>query len=71
MKFLLVEDSDAVLFLHRHKSQFEAERSIMAGEDDEKPQQVAKIIIAKNGNGNTGHTFVAFNSRMASFEDIG
>lgn len=71
MKFLLVEDSDAVLFLHRHKSQFEVERSIMAGEDDEKPQQVAKIIIAKNGNGNTGHIFVGFNSRTDSFEDIG
>lgn len=71
MKFLLVKDSDAVLFLHRHKSQFEAERSTMAGEDGEKPLQVAKIIIAKNENGDTGHTFVAFNSRTASFEDIG
>ena len=60
----LVDDSDAVLFLHRHKS------PIVVGEDNVKSLQVAKVIIAKNKNGDIGHTFLGFNGRTASFENF-
>lgn len=70
MNFTLVHDSDVVLFLHRHKSLTGVGQCIIGSEGYAKPLQVAKVIIAKNENGDTGHIFVGFNGRTASFENI-
>ena len=66
----LVDDSDIVLFLHRNRSQIEAEQCPIVGEEDVKSLQVAKVIIAKNKNGDIGHTFLGFDDSTASFENI-
>ena len=66
----LVDDSDVVLFLHRHRSQNEDKQCSIAGKDYVKSLQVAKVIIAKNKNGDTGHAFLGFNGSTTSFENI-
>lgn len=66
----LVDDSDAVLFLHRDRAQFEAGQCIMVGEDNVNPLQPTKVIIAKNKNGDIGHTFIGFNDKIVSFQNI-
>lgn len=66
----LVADSDIVLFLHRNRSQTEAEQCHIVGKEDVKSLQVAKVIIAKNKNGDIGHTFLGFDGSTASFENI-
>lgn len=66
----LVDDSDVVLFLHRHRSQNEEEQCSIVGKDNDKSLQVAKVIIAKNKNCDTGHVLLGFNGSTTSFENI-
>ena len=66
----LGDDSDVVLFLHRHIPKVGAEQCCTSAENEDDSLQSAKIIIAKNKKGDTGHTFVGFNGSTASFENI-
>lgn len=66
----LVDDSDVVLFLHRHRSQSKDEQCSIADKDNDNSLQVAKVIIAKNKNGDTGHTLLGFNGSTTAFENI-
>ena len=66
----LVDGSDVVLFLHRYSSLIEEEQCSIVGKDNDKSLQVAKVIIAKNKNGDTGHVLLGFNGSTTSFENI-
>ena len=67
----LADDSDVILFLHRHKPQIEAEHyDSLSDNEDVRALQSVKIIIEKNRNGETGYTFAGFNGSTASFENI-
>ena len=66
----LVDGSEVVLFLHRHRSQIEEEQCCIVARDNDKSLQVAKVIIAKNMNGDIGHTLLGFNGSTTSFENI-
>lgn len=66
----LVDGSDVVLFLQRHRPQIEEEQCCIVDRNNDKSLQVAKVIIAKNKNGDIGHIFLGFNGSTASFENI-
>ena len=66
----LVDGSEVVLFLHRHRSQIEEDQCCIVARDNDKSLQVAKVIIAKNMNGDIGHTLLGFNGSTTSFENI-
>ena len=66
----LVDGSEVVLFLHRHRVQIEEEQCCIVDKDNDKSLQVAKVIIAKNKNGDTGHALLGFNGSTTAFENI-
>ena len=66
----LVDDSDVVLFLHRHIPKVDLEQCNTPVENKGDGLQSVKIIIEKNKNGDTGHTFIGFNGSTASFWNI-
>ena len=66
----LDDDSDVVLFLHRHRSQNKDEQCSIVNKDKGNSLQVAKVIIAKNKNGDTGHALLGFNGSTTAFENI-
>lgn len=66
----LVDGSDVVLFLHRHRSQIEEKQCCIVDKNNDKSLQVAKVVIAKNKNGDTGHALLGFNGSTTAFENI-
>ena len=66
----LVDGSEVILFLPRHGSQIEEEQCNIVDKDNDKSLQVAKVIIAKNKNGDIWHILLGFNGSTTSFENI-
>jgi len=64
------QDADVVAFIYREDYYYKEEEWRMQHPDEEYPEGIAQVIIAKHRNGPTGELNLHFVPRLAKFENI-